>query len=503
MAAAVVRLAGAVSAGDSSSNMIIPEHEQNCAPNAHGSCGEAGEDELELEDDARSSNEIGLDEEASATTEALIPLPGQSITVQQQNCMTSEERLKRSRERNRMHAKKTRQRKKIQMDAMQRRVGDLKEEFKALKQVVQECYTANILLVMSGAREKGNGMSFAPGTATSSSSSPSAIPLNAALMTAHSMADIIGRELMDDERGDDDLDGSGQMMDNFEGSSEDPPQKRARRRGKYTQEERETIRRERNRMHAKRTRDRKKLFLEEAEATIKRMESENVRLRAFMEKHRMFDDSNAVPIPEPIDMPALLKSLDSMDTIEDLNAFDERHAHVRDRNMNPNRLIVCSDGNSVGVSGSPFNPMALPLEFAPAIKMNDQQPSSAVLPSLQQQPMEPANYVASSESLPSISSYDHSSLTSFYAANKFCSLPSEGACSTASTASVGSVGSAGSASSNGNDSNDERQSFVDSEQYKEYYRASQSGASSLASSSEEEDVTRAGRAGEGSRLATQ
>merc|ERR1712060_196425 len=39
------------------------------------------------------------------------------------------------------------------------------------------------------------------------------------------------------------------------------------------------IRRERNRMHAKRTRDRKRMFLDDMEATIKQLEAENDKLR--------------------------------------------------------------------------------------------------------------------------------------------------------------------------------------------------------------------------------
>ena len=53
-----------------------------------------------------------------------------------------------------------------------------------------------------------------------------------------------------------------------------PYQKRVRSPGKYTQLEREKFRRERNRMHAKRTRDRKKLFFEISEKVISKMEME-------------------------------------------------------------------------------------------------------------------------------------------------------------------------------------------------------------------------------------
>ena len=59
-------------------------------------------------------------------------------------------------------------------------------------------------------------------------------------------------------------------------------QKRVRRPGKYSQVERETFRRERNRMHAKRTRDRKKMFFEMSEKTILNLENETNILRDYL-----------------------------------------------------------------------------------------------------------------------------------------------------------------------------------------------------------------------------
>lgn len=189
--------------------------------------------------------------------------------------LSSEERLQRSRERNRMHAKKTRQRKKMQIEALQSRMEELKAEFTGLRQIVDDRYTAYILLVMSGAAENGSGASLP----TSGSEDSNWL---GSKFTSASLAQIIGRD-----------------PDEEELDKEEAPQKRTRRRGKYTPAERETIRRERNRMHAKRTRDRKKLFLEESERKIELMEKENSKLRDFLTRHGMLDSKNAVPKPSP------------------------------------------------------------------------------------------------------------------------------------------------------------------------------------------------------------
>lgn len=192
--------------------------------------------------------------------------------VRKRRRLSSEERLQRSRERNRMHAKKTRERKKMQMEALQSRIEGLKQEFGHLKQIVDARYTAYILLVMSGTKEKGDGNSLPAGTDLSS--------VDGKTLAAASLKEILGED-GDDREGEDQA-----------------PTKRTRRRGKLSPEEREHIRRERNRMHAKRTRDRKKLFLEESEQTIARMERENKRLRDFLKRHGM-QEGDSVPIPPP------------------------------------------------------------------------------------------------------------------------------------------------------------------------------------------------------------
>lgn len=57
-----------------------------------------------------------------------------------------EDRLARSRERNREHARRTRLRKKAQLQALQARMQDLQNESKELRQNIEQCNIASILL---------------------------------------------------------------------------------------------------------------------------------------------------------------------------------------------------------------------------------------------------------------------------------------------------------------------------------------------------------------------
>ena len=67
----------------------------------------------------------------------------------------AEERLSRSRDRNREHARRTRLRKKAQLQALQSRVKELQEESRMLRQTVEECSIASILLgLSSGGHQK-------------------------------------------------------------------------------------------------------------------------------------------------------------------------------------------------------------------------------------------------------------------------------------------------------------------------------------------------------------
>ena len=61
----------------------------------------------------------------------------------------SDDRIARSRDRNREHARRTRLRKKQQLEALQKRVKELQKESKLLKQTIEECSIASILLGLS------------------------------------------------------------------------------------------------------------------------------------------------------------------------------------------------------------------------------------------------------------------------------------------------------------------------------------------------------------------
>jgi hypothetical protein len=179
--------------------------------------------------------------------------------------LSSEERLQRSRERNRVHARKTRKRKKIQMESIQTTIETLQEEGRRMRLAIMEWYTANLLLVMRGPENGSNPdaalldkytevQSFLERTSSSASSKA---------MLGRSSGDEVKSEL---------------------GASDDEEVvKGPRSRCKYAPEDRERIRRERNRIHAKRTRDRRKKFMEDSEKVLNSLTEENDDLRRVLD----------------------------------------------------------------------------------------------------------------------------------------------------------------------------------------------------------------------------
>ena len=71
------------------------------------------------------------------------------ISDSSEHPIDSEERLAKSRDRNRQHARRTRLRKKQQLESLQKTVKELQEENKLLKQTIEECSIASILLGLS------------------------------------------------------------------------------------------------------------------------------------------------------------------------------------------------------------------------------------------------------------------------------------------------------------------------------------------------------------------
>lgn len=237
-----------------------------------------------------------------------------------------EERLQRSRERNRMHARKTRQRKKLQMQTLQVRAEELKLEQLRLKQIINDRKTANILLEITSASS--------PTSLPSLSASPqlpavfnSDIELilkrhnddipdgkkimqeTTAMVPSHK-AKLIRSMSVDDAVLVDDFDSPGGGKKNLTMNGKFPNDGidyalLSRDRNKCTPQELDRIRKERNRMHAKRTRDRKKIFIQEMLNVIQVLDAENLKLRALIQQYypeNTFSMSTQPP-PPPSSLP--------------------------------------------------------------------------------------------------------------------------------------------------------------------------------------------------------
>eukprot|EP01036_Dinobryon_divergens_P023394 gene23395-31736_t len=166
---------------------------------------------------------------------------------------SGDERLNRNRERNKIHARKTRERKKFQTVALQTRLKELEGEGRRLRTLVDETYIAGSLLGLrdSVANDGESGDTSAGETSV------------AELQT---VSQILSKE---------------SCSYNTEVLAS-APSKRIRRTGRYDPQEREKKRRERNKMHAKKTREKKKQFFEESEKLLNAMVHEHNLLREYL-----------------------------------------------------------------------------------------------------------------------------------------------------------------------------------------------------------------------------
>lgn len=201
----------------------------------------------------------------------------------------AEERLARGRERNREHARRTRLRKKAQLQNLQAKMMELQSESRRLKQSIEECSIASILLGLSGGPKSGNENSTISKRERSLSecssiisSEPISVPTSVKGRRKRFISDISGNEEQTTQfrfeiRGQSAvIGGGGSTHINWKTGvycDENGEQKQ------LTNEELESLRRERNRMHAKMTRDRKKNFISCVEKTIAQLERENQKMR--------------------------------------------------------------------------------------------------------------------------------------------------------------------------------------------------------------------------------
>eukprot|EP00581_Thalassiosira_minuscula_P006897 CAMPEP_0183702712 /NCGR_PEP_ID=MMETSP0737-20130205/727_1 /TAXON_ID=385413 /ORGANISM="Thalassiosira miniscula, Strain CCMP1093" /LENGTH=453 /DNA_ID=CAMNT_0025929369 /DNA_START=122 /DNA_END=1483 /DNA_ORIENTATION=+ len=204
---------------------------------------------------------------------------------------SSTERLKRSRERNRMHARKTRQRKKEHMQKLQNRADELKLDQIRLKQAINEKNTASILVGLfqtgeDGMESSGAGLAIDPKVemllkrSTEDIPDASKIPELPALILP---GQHNGKRKSTDGEGEGDRESVPNASEDLQEDGIDYALL-GKDRSACTPAELDQIRRERNRMHAKRTRDRKRIFMEEMEVMIKQLEDENFLLQGHMNK---------------------------------------------------------------------------------------------------------------------------------------------------------------------------------------------------------------------------
>lgn len=136
------------------------------------------------------------------------------------------------------------------MAALQHRISELKQQGIQYRQLIDERYTATVLLEISQTATNGDSQAESKTASVKSSSM------------------LYGNAEGDNKQDDNNI--------------APISSKRVRRRGKYSLQERESVRRERNRMHAKKNRDRKKAFFELSEKTILDLELESKMLRNYL-----------------------------------------------------------------------------------------------------------------------------------------------------------------------------------------------------------------------------
>lgn len=189
---------------------------------------------------------------------------------------------KHSRERNRMHARKTRQRKKEHMQLLQKRAEDLKSEQISLKQIINEKNTASILVGMFATSKNNSAETNSANAMVDELLKRPSDEIPDVSRIAELPALILPgqhskRRLSKDGE---DSEGPPIPFDQYPNDGIDY-KLLGKDRSKCTPAELDKIRKERNRMHAKRTRDRKRIFMEEMEDIIRQLENEN----KFLEDH--------------------------------------------------------------------------------------------------------------------------------------------------------------------------------------------------------------------------
>lgn len=182
-----------------------------------------------------------------------------------------------SRERNREHARRTRIRKKARLQALQGRVNELKQESQLLDECLEDCQTADILRSLS--TNQAPPSRIQPPDTLCKSESTRAFQKDLGLRAQDTEKNGIRPPLVQS---------SPLLQLNNINKCQVVHWKDAYaidadgKRHVLSDEEMETLRRERNRMHAKMTRDRRKLLVARLEQTVVDLEMSNDTQRATL-----------------------------------------------------------------------------------------------------------------------------------------------------------------------------------------------------------------------------
>lgn len=191
------------------------------------------------------------------------------------------ERLIRSRERNRIHARKTRQRKKEQLQSLQTKAEQLKDEQTNLKLIINEKNTANILCCLFSNKNTSRNCGEDPIVETLLLRPEDEIPDPSKLPALQPLILPSGTQHFKNCNNKNSIQQKHQEQEDLPDDGIDY-KLLGKDRSQCTPVELDQIRRERNRMHAKRTRDRKRLFMEEMAGICKVLEEENQLLQQHL-----------------------------------------------------------------------------------------------------------------------------------------------------------------------------------------------------------------------------
>lgn len=268
-----------------------------------------------------------------------------------------------SRERNRIHARKTRQRKKEQMQTLTNRADELKIEQIRLKQCINEKNTASILVGLfasdckAGDQQQAEDPRIEALLRRPSDDIPDAskLPELPALI-------LPGQH-------------NAKKHKKSGGNSKSAPADDGidytllgKDRSKCTPAELDRIRKERNRMHAKRTRDRKRFFMEEMAEVCKSLQDENRLLQGHLDvlNGKMPTDNP----PASVISPALPPSLPEI-APTNFSMSDSNQSTTRSLSMTSKGIISASP------SGVTFDQISTLLEAASAFSSNVSDSSSS------------------------------------------------------------------------------------------------------------------------------